>query len=380
MKILVLFTFDISLKDWQDQGLLDRELLIYKMLRKKGYKIGLLTYGDNTDLEFKDTLEGIEVFPVYSYLKRPKNKIKRLFQSFAIPFKLAAIFKEYDIYKTNQMLGAWVGVVAKLLYRKRLIVRCGYEWLRNSFREADILKKIFVALFGYPLELLVYSAADKTTVSSSSIARFVRRTFMQPAHKIVTVSNFVDVENFRRMDTDEFHDDRLLYIGRLNRIKNLSNLFGALKASRYRIGLDVIGNGGDFERLKEIAEQEKLDVQFLGTVPNSQLPVYINRYPVFALVSYFENNPKVLLEAMSCERMVIGSRVEGIRDLIDDRASGILVSTDTDGIRKGLEEAFSLSDDERRTLGRRARESVAKDSSLDEIFTKEEALYKELKS
>ena len=38
MKILVLFTFDYSLKSWNDSGTLSRELSIYKELNKKKSK------------------------------------------------------------------------------------------------------------------------------------------------------------------------------------------------------------------------------------------------------------------------------------------------------------------------------------------------------
>ena len=50
MKILLTFTFQYSLKTWEDAGILNRELKYYQKLSEK-YKLSyiFLTYGDNKD-------------------------------------------------------------------------------------------------------------------------------------------------------------------------------------------------------------------------------------------------------------------------------------------------------------------------------------------
>ena len=42
MNILVLFTFDISLKMWSEQGLIDREFKIYREIQKKNHQLNTL--------------------------------------------------------------------------------------------------------------------------------------------------------------------------------------------------------------------------------------------------------------------------------------------------------------------------------------------------
>lgn len=378
--MLLIFTYGVSLRTWRDSGLLDREIAIYKKMLEKGYDIGFLTYGDDGDFEFRDILKGIEILPIYAFIKRPSNKALRLSGSFLIPFRLARIFKGYDAYKTNQMLGSWVAVIAKVIYGKRLVVRCGYEWLRNTLRESRTLfKKIFIALLGYPMEFISYGAADRIIVSAPSISGFIDRCFRPFGRKVVYIPNFVDTSKFRKIEESiERHDYRLLYVGRLDKTKNLSNLCDAISASGRKIGLDIIGKGGDFNEIKKRIDAGGLDIKCLGTIPNDKLPIEINKYPVFALVSYFENNPKSLLEAMACERVVVGSNVEGIKDLLVDNTSGILVSTDADGIKGGLDKAFGLNDKEKNEMGRNARDFVTKTHSIEKVLEKEEALYEDL--
>ena len=57
MKILYFFTYDYSLKTWENSGTLERELSIYKdLINNHGYEVTLVTYGDSSDLKYLDVL------------------------------------------------------------------------------------------------------------------------------------------------------------------------------------------------------------------------------------------------------------------------------------------------------------------------------------
>src|SRR5689334_10635214 len=57
--LCVFFTKDVSLRTWDNNGTLDREVAIYRWLQDKGVKISFVTYGDKTDLAYADRLPGI---------------------------------------------------------------------------------------------------------------------------------------------------------------------------------------------------------------------------------------------------------------------------------------------------------------------------------
>lgn len=80
MKVLLLFTFGVSLKDWFDSGLLSRELKIYKNLHRK-YNVSFvfITYGSKEDLAFVNEYDFIKVIPVYEYLTKKKVYFTILF-------------------------------------------------------------------------------------------------------------------------------------------------------------------------------------------------------------------------------------------------------------------------------------------------------------
>ena len=144
MKIILFFTYGISLLDWENTGLLDRELKFYEKLYEKfGISTVLLTYGDSEDIEIIKNKNFIEIVPIYTILKYDKNKYFRIARSFILPFRLKKIIGDVQILKTNQLLGAWVAIICKLLYKKPLIVRTGYDLLTFSKKNNKNVIKIY---------------------------------------------------------------------------------------------------------------------------------------------------------------------------------------------------------------------------------------------
>lgn len=65
MHLIPFFTYGVSVTLWNETGLLDREILIYKKFIEDGHKVSFITYGGQEDLSFQDKTEKIRVIPVY---------------------------------------------------------------------------------------------------------------------------------------------------------------------------------------------------------------------------------------------------------------------------------------------------------------------------
>ena len=53
MKVIVIFTYGISLKHWVDSGIYDREMLLYQSLEKEhGIEFTFITFGDSEDVKY----------------------------------------------------------------------------------------------------------------------------------------------------------------------------------------------------------------------------------------------------------------------------------------------------------------------------------------
>jgi len=373
MRLLLFFTYGISLKTWDETGLIDREIILYKKLTEKGIKVSFITYGDKSDFKYSDKLRNIEIIPFYAFVKQPSNKILKFIQSFFLPFILRKHFKKIDIIKTNQMSTTWAPIIAKLLFKKKLIVRCGFEWYKTLLKKShSILLKYFI----YITEWLAYQIADAIILTSEDDKQYIIRKFhISDSNKIKVIPNYIDIEIFKPNVNVTKKQNYLLFIGRLTEEKNLLNLLSALKGSHYT--LDIVGDGKLKEPLMFFASENGIKVNFLGRLPNNEIPRLLNQYEVFVLPSLYEGNPKALLEAMSCGLAVIGTDVDGIRNIIKHKENGYLCKTDSKSIRDAID---VLMNDEflRKSMGIQARKFIINNCCIDEIVNRELNIYNSL--
>jgi len=382
LKALLLFTFQETLQHWNELGIIDREIALYNKLKNKEIDFQFITYGNENDLSFKSKLNKIDIIPVKKYINS-NNSILRLIRSFFLPIYMKKLFKNVDFIKTNQINGCWVAFIPKILYKKALIIRGGYEWFRNFLnmpRSSGLINDFRFLInyfFYYIIEYIAYRLADKIILSNKDDIKFIIKTFRlnKRRDKIVLIPNYIDTDLFKPINNEK-KTNHILFIGRLYIEKNLFNLFEAMKNLK-DFTLDLIGNGPYREYLEEKAKLMKININFLGTIPNSRLPSIINQYEMFILPSYFEGNPKSLLEAMSCGIPCIGTNVRGINEIITHGENGYLCGISSNSIKKAI---IALSNDKqlKNYLGKNAREYILKNCSLESIIDKELMVYKNL--
>ena len=72
MNIVVFLTFGVSIKDWKESGLLQREILLYQQISStSNINFTFITFGDSEDEKY---LNGHKIIPYYKYNKYYKNK------------------------------------------------------------------------------------------------------------------------------------------------------------------------------------------------------------------------------------------------------------------------------------------------------------------
>ena len=368
MTILILFTYGVSLKTWKETGLYDRELEYYrKLIQKNNYKFIFLTYGDESDLFLHE--KNIEVYPIYRKFKKPKNRLFSIAQSFIFPIFLLKKFSKIDIIKTNQMLGSWVGVILSIILRKPFILRSGYELYDFSIKAEKIfLYRLFVFIISY----FAYKSAKRIHVATEMDKLFIKDKFSISLSKLFVYPNFIDTQLFKPIK--KHPNKKLLFVGRLNKQKNIPLLFHALKG--LGIELDIIGSGEEEKNLKFLSNELKIKVNFLGTLPNKEMPEIYNNYEAYILTSKYEGNPKTLLEAMSCGCCVIGTDVDGINNILFNKKNGILCIESETEIRKAIKNFFAKSNTNfRKNLSIEARKYIENNHSLEHIVNMEKNAY-----
>ena len=377
MILALFFTRGMSLKTWVDTGLLDREKLIYEEHLRLGHveKVYWLTYGCQ-DLEIAKQLRiedrlhpGIEVVPMPEIFE---SKIGMLTYSVFMPFLQKICLKKADIFKTNQMEGSWSAVLAKFFYHKPLMVRTGYtlSYFAKRMKEYEILILLYTII-----EIIAFKYADCVVVTSVNDEQYISDIYKRTSSKLTILPNYINSELFVPLKSERVYDDRVVYVGRIHPQKNLYHLVEACAGSK--AGLDIIGAEDNKSPLVAHAREYGADVRFLGVLSNREIARILTRYRVFILPSLYEGNPKSLLEAMSCGKAVIGTDVDGIREVVHHEENGLLCGTDANSIACAIKRLLSDSDFSSR-LGEAARKYVLETSSLAIVVEKEFLLFKNM--
>lgn len=362
--LALFFTTGVSLRTWREIGMIDREVAIYNELGKHFGRIYFFTYGGNEDLKFRSYLaDNIEIVP-------KKCISNNLLYSLLIPFIHRKILKNVDILKTNQMLGTWSAVLAKLIYGKKLVVRTGYMLsIHFAKRNPKSMRKWLMK----SIERLAYKLANAIITTSQANFEYVEKNY-HPHRSHILIPNYVETEIFRPMDVAKTKGS-ICFVGRLMRQKNLFALLEALEGLPYT--LSIIGSGEQGEQLKEFARKNQVKANFLGNVPNHKLPEILNRHELFVLPSLWEGMPKTLLEAMACGLPAVGTNIDGTKEVIEDGKNGILCDTDSNSIRQAI---ISVMEKEefKESVGINARETIEERFSLRKLAEEELKLYIEL--
>lgn len=375
MKLALFFTCNVSLRLWIDTGLFEREKLLYEEHLRRRYleKVYWLTYGRN-DAEIASQLKAagslhsdIIVLPIPRFFS---GKWGGLLYSLLIPLFHHNSLKAADVFKTNQMYGSWSAVIAKWLYKKPLMLRTGYTL--NLFLKKGTKSKFKRKMCEW-IEWFAYKCANRGIAASRQGKQYICSKYHIPHEKIEVIYNYINTKIFRPINCEKY-EDRVIYVGRLTSQKNLFNLLEAVQ--QIKLTLDIYGQGQLEDKLDLCAKRLGARVNFMGVVPNNELPQILNRYRYFVLPSLYEGMPKSLLEAMACGLVCIGTDVEGINEIIEDGVNGYLAkSTDATDIAKTIDKAISLSDG---SIPVKAAEKIRDKFSLAEAVRKENELFSTL--
>ena len=161
----------------------------------------------------------------------------------------------------------------------------------------------------------------------------------------------------------------ILFVGRLAPVKGPHILIAALdrllRQSR-PVRLRFAGDGPERAGLERNVAERGLNqhVIFEGWQNADRVRALYQQSDIFALPSFAEGIPVVLMEAMAMEIPCVTTRITGILELIRDQVDGLLVTPSSD---EELAAAIArlLDDSElRRRLGKSARQRILEDYDL----------------
>lgn len=225
------------------------------------------------------------------------------------------------------------------------------------------------SLFGIPYVIYVLGS-DWSIARNRRIGGVFFRQALKKCSTVITQSNIIKndilnrfprsrievVPNGLALPHKKANGDKIVFLGRLNKVKGIEYLIDAVRRIENCPELVIAGAGPEESALKSRAEG--LNVKFAGRIPKAD-DLYMQG-KIFVLPSLSEGLPQVILEAMSFGLPVIATRVGGIPDVIDHGRTGFLVEPgNSDAIREHIE--ILLADEAlRRRMSEACLEEVEK--------------------
>lgn len=134
--------------------------------------------------------------------------------------------------------------------------------------------------------------------------------------KFKVLCNFIDVDKVANPCYDK--GDYYCFLGRVTEVKGIRTLCKAASQLPYK--LKVIGGGDLLDELRG----EYVNIEFLGHMDwNEFHPILESAKFMVLPAEWSENNPLTVIESQSLGTPVLGSRIGGIPELIEENVSGM---------------------------------------------------------
>jgi glycosyltransferase involved in cell wall biosynthesis len=199
----------------------------------------------------------------------------------------------------------------------------------------------------------VLREADYTITVSGDLLRTARR-LGAPVERSRAVLNGCDTGIFRPRDRGQARMslglpsdvEAIVYVGRLDMAKGLSELVSAvagLRDRRSKVHCYIVGDGPARQQLLDAIAANGVagHVTLVPSCPTDGVATWMAACDLITLPSYREGCPNVVIEALASGRPVVATEVGGIPELMDNSCGRLVPSRDAASLTAGLEEVLA---------------------------------------
>jgi glycosyltransferase involved in cell wall biosynthesis len=209
-------------------------------------------------------------------------------------------------------------------------------------------------------------------------SRFFLEKFVEwgwPRETFRYIPNWLDAT---RIEADPRPGAYFLYLGRLAPEKGVATLIRAARQAGVRLA--VAGDGPMRQELDALADGATDRIELFGFRSGEDLARLVRgARAVVAPSEWYENAPLSVLEAMAAGKPLLGSRIGGIPELIEEGRTGWLFKAgDVDALAGLLRKVADAPDATLEAMGREGRTRVERDYNRQAYVDAMLALYAEI--
>ncbi len=182
---------------------------------------------------------------------------------------------------------------------------------------------------------LLFHHADAICTVNEQIEKTLRHKYKLSSSKIIQVSNWFSPKQIKNSRTSSKIIYDLLYVGRLEKVKNVQSLLESLRKLKVhkKILLCIVGTGSQEEELKHYIENHKLEKSVIFMGFQSNVKKYFSQSSIFVFPSLNEGLPLSVLEAMHNRLPILSFGYPGAEELIKNGVNGYIYNSEKDFIR-----------------------------------------------
>lgn len=236
------------------------------------------------------------------------------------------------------------------------------------------------------LRRLMLPFYDACYANSAEMLSWGRQAFGLPEHKSCVLANGIDLDKFDRAGGQVLPFDADAFVvgcvGRMDEVKDHATLVRAFVALRERmpelqprLRLAIVGGGPLLPAIRAQAEQAGIaDVCWLPGA-RTDIADILRGFDVFVLSSIAEGTPGSALEAMASSLPVVGTRVGGIPEVVDEGVTGTLVPPRDPQAMAAALAAYAAAPALASAHGNAGRERVMRHYNMPAMVAAYQALY-----
>lgn len=257
-----------------------------------------------------------------------------------------------------QSASNYVNGMAGLLAARKKGIPFVYEirgfWELTTITKEPLYKNSENFRLEQKLEKYLVFNADRLVVISQGLKKELIKNGIEE-HKITVVPNGVDTTSIQPLERNEslfeqyqLQDKFVLgYIGSILRYEGLQELITVISdlvlAGNNNIRLLIAGDGDYLSNLKLLAKELDLEeyVIFLGKIPHSEVPQYYSLFDLCVFPRLDEEVTNIVtplkpLEAMASGKVVLGSNLEAMCEMIVHEVSGFVFDNSREDMSKHI--------------------------------------------
>jgi glycosyltransferase involved in cell wall biosynthesis len=175
---------------------------------------------------------------------------------------------------------------------------------------------------------------------SEEVCNEIIDTYNISRARMQVIPNGIDISVYKCARRQILKKDKknILFVGTLRESKGVRFLLDAVKLLDHNYHLHITGDGPQRVFLEKHAETLQINdkVTFLGA--RNDIPDLMKSADVFVISSLTEGLPFVILEAMASEIPIVATNVGGMKDILKNNYSGLLVKpANPQELKNGIE-------------------------------------------